>query len=144
MLLEMACADLPNLQHLSIEDITAIRRSDDAFENWRKVLRTGLTQSRLKDGETSPSLLNEYMEEAKQSLETEIQKSSLLSATKTAFWSFGVGALSGSLTGSITAAIIGSGVSAGTKLLEDRLWAKSTKPDELALSHVVSFLKPSS
>ena len=138
-LLDLTCVDVPNLQQLSIENIVAIRQSDTAFENWRKTLRKGLREARLRDGTTSQSLLGAFMKDAKEKLDNEIQQSSFLSAAKSAFVSFGVGAFSGSMTGSVTAAIIGSGVSASAEFLRSRLDSVGTNSQEFASVNAASF-----
>jgi hypothetical protein len=102
----LAAVPLPTLGALSLKDIVAARDGAEGFQRWRESLREGLL--RIESGSPDDEVMNmavaESLAEGKNALEAEIDKSSLLNATKTRTTQFAIGALAPVVGGAVVGA----------------------------------------
>lgn len=97
----LASLDLPELDRLSLQDVLNVRTQSDGFSRWRTSLREGLTRidSEFVEQTALKAAVADSLADGQAALETEIRKSSLLSAAREQSGKLIIGAIAGALTG---------------------------------------------
>lgn len=138
---------LPKLSQGSVEDLISIRRSEDAFENWRTTLATSIRtcqtyqSSREMSGTDVAEIFNETVSPVSRSLGTKLKSKTIKSALEGGVVSFASGAIAASALSPTPTAAIGTGaITASLKITYDALKAKG-KPADHALFRMFTLLK---
>jgi hypothetical protein len=101
---QLAGTEVPNIGHLDLADVVAIRQGSEAFANWRDRLSIGLERAhRLRD-ELGPEVditaaIDEIMIDARERLAAEARRSKVF--VESGWISFIAGALGGAVGGSV-------------------------------------------